>query len=1293
MGFQVFGTEVRFNEDVVFVKKLKLPGNGLQFDGDATIGQNITFLKDVTIGGDINLTGSGSSITVPEIYADLGLIGILTVTKRLDVGIGGSISSTGIKTTVLGETERYFSVGFPQGNLFRVQEDTTGFDGLDNIARVSVAAPDGEVLDSARFQVGPSSKQGLFGDQVQTFVVTGFGTVGIASTQPSSYTNDGTIKLDVDGSAGIGGQLYDSRNLKGNPGDFLSKDENGITWVSFEPSFTEGIFLMDEGVYVPIPGQGGVVGAGQSFKILNFVQGNSGGIGSDTVVPTSRDPGDATVGLATITTFDLWGYDETAKEAGITTGIYRMTNVGIGSTQPKSKLDVVGDTFITGFLTVTNKGTFNSDLLVEGLGEFTDETTSSSSTNGSVVFSGGVGIGKELNVGEDSKFESDTESVDSNTGSVIFSGGVGIAKKVNIAGVLKVENTTDSVDLNTGALIVDGGAGIELKLNVGTDLDVGNNAKINGTTDASDKDTGALIVEGGVGIEKKLFVGNDLDVGNNAVINGTTESEDKDTGALVVEGGVGIEKKLFVGTDLDVGNNAKINGTEDASDKDTGALIVEGGAGIEKKLFVGTDLDVGNNAVINGTTDASNKDTGALIVEGGAGIEKKLFVGTDLDVGNNAIINGTTDASDKDTGALIVEGGVGIEKKLFVGSDLDVTATGKINSTESSSSPTTGALIVVGGVGIGENLNVDDNAKIGGSLELESTLIDQNDETGEVGKDYRLASVGTGVSWRPSGVETKKTIWVSKSGDDTNSGLLEGDAKATVGAAASVAAEGDTIKIRPGRYVENNPIGLRTDVSVTGEDLRLVSIVPNYVHDDVFHVRRGCLIENLNFQGLNGTATGHDGGGCVAFPPTVGDGTSARTGYLEPGPATEGSSGRWRSPYVRNCTNFLTGSIGMKINGDHATSADPDSGSDLKSMVCDSFTQYNEAGIGVSLTNDSYAQLVSIFTINCDIAIYADTGGQCDLTNSNSSFGNFGLVAVGLGSTQYTGVTSNTNTSGNIITSNPPEIDKIVAAGVTDAEGDPQRPFDGQALYFKIDLSNYPDTPGTGRISTPMKELSEIVAIEGANLDGFSAASPPAVRIIDADTIGNPGGGPLGPQGIVAEGSATVDETGRITEFNVIASGRNYLDTQNLIVDVGGNTAIATAITEPIYFTVLQSTPNVGGITTITFNEFIPYEVFPDDPFTLQRISRILTSSHSFEYVGTGTDINTSTPLVGGVPIKANEIRATKGAQIPFTSTDQKGNFDIGTGLQIDQVTSTIRGRDFSRAIQAEVTPLILALT
>ena len=62
-----------------------------------------------------------------------------------------------------------------------------------------------------------------------------------------------------------------------------------------------------------------------------------------------------------------------------------------------------------------------------------------------------------------------------------------------------------------------------------------------------------------------------------------------------------------------------------------------------------------------------------------------------------------------------------------------------------------------------------------------------------------------------------------------------------------MALDGDTIYVRPGVYFENNPVGLRTDVSVSGQDLRLVTVVPNNVNDDIFHVRRGCLVENLNF--------------------------------------------------------------------------------------------------------------------------------------------------------------------------------------------------------------------------------------------------------------------------------------------------------------------------------------------------------------------------------------------------------------------------------------------------------------
>ncbi len=541
------------------------------------------------------------------------------------------------------------------------------------------------------------------------------------------------------------------------------------------------------------------------------------------------------------------------------------------------------------------------------------------------------------------------------------------------------------------------------------------------------------------------------------------------------------------------------------------------------------------------------------------------------------------------------------------------------------------------------------------------------------------------VVWAPAGADSKNIIYVSKYGNDDNNGRTEGAAKLTVASAAVEANPGDTIMIRSGIYYENNPIGFRTDVTISGQDLRLVTIIPNNPNKDVFHVRRGCLVENLNFSGIDITVD-HTNCGAVAFPPTN-PSDYAISGYISPGPATEGPSGRWRSPYIRNCTNFMTKSIGMKINGNHATAATI--GNDLKCMVCDSFTQYNEAGIGVSITNNGYAQLVSIFTINCDIAIYADTGGSCDLTNSNSSFGNFGLVAVGLGSTEFTG----------IVSTYPPNrsqpgvdagSDKVTFANMKDGAGNVRRPYDGQSLFFKINLNNYPDSQGTGILQTPMVRVKEVKITN--NGSGYSPLTPPTVFVYDNNDQSQQ---PKGPQGIIAELSPTIDEvTGAITSIDVVNSGRNYLPTQDLKVFIDGGSATADVIIEPIYYSVDSATEEtpVTGITTVTFTEFLPYELFGGEEVSLKRISRILTSSHSFEYIGTGTDINTSTPFKGGVSIKENEIVALDGAQIPFTSTDQKGNFDIGEGFQINQPSAVIRGRDFSKAIQAEVTPLILAL-
>jgi cytoskeletal protein CcmA (bactofilin family) len=706
-----------------------------------------------------------------------------------------------------------------------------------------------------------------------------------------------------------------------------------------------------------------------------------------------------------------------------------------------------------------------------------------------------------------------------------------------------------------------------------------------------------------------------------------------------------------------------------------------------------SESHIGEIRIANSTKNKIDTATGDLILDSASNsvnIQANLDVDGTLNVDSAATLQTTLNvkgATDLDT-TLNVDGATTLQTTLNVkgATDLDTT----LNVDGAATLQTT--LNVKGATDLDSTLNVDGTSVFQNTVELNSSLIDINNSTATGKFDYRLSSVGTGVSWRPPGVQTQNAIWVTMDGNDSNTGYLEGDAKRTVGAAASIAQEGDTIFVRSGVYYENNPIGLRTDVSVSGQDLRLVTIVPTNVTKDVFHVRRGCLIENLNFAGSN-ISVAHTGCGAVAFPP-INPSDYAVSGFIAAGPTNEGPTGRWRSPYIRNCTNFMSNSTGMKIDGNHATVNDPinNIGNDLKCMVCDSFTQYNENGIGVSITNNGYAQLVSIFTINCDIAIYATSGGSCDLTNSNSSFGNFGLVAVGLGSTEFTGIVSTyppTRTQPGVDAGS----DTVTFANVKDVFNNVRRPYDGQALFFKINLDNYPDAQGSGILQQPMVQVQSITVTNGGS--GFSAASPPTVIIRDVNDQTQQ---PKGPQGIIAEVSPTIDEiTGSIVSIDVVNSGRNYLPTQNLEVFIDGGDlvgAAATIVTEPIYYTVdtATQTTSVTGITTITFNQFIPYELFGGEEISLKRISRILTSSHSFEYIGTGVNINTSTPFRGAVPIKENEIVALDGAQIPFTSTDQKGNFDIGQGFQINQPSAIIRGRDFSKAIQAEVTPLILAL-
>ena len=199
------------------------------------------------------------------------------------------------------------------------------------------------------------------------------------------------------------------------------------------------------------------------------------------------------------------------------------------------------------------------------------------------------------------------------------------------------------------------------------------------------------------------------------------------------------------------------------------------------------------------------------------------------------------------------------------------------------------------------------------------------------------------------------TLYVSKNGSDENNGKSIQEAKYTLESAVGIASAGTVIKVAAGNYILNNPVTVPDQVSIVGAGIREVSIGCSNP-GDLFYVGNGNYIAEMSFTGIANT------GAIFSFDPN-------QIRYIN------------QSPYIQNCTNFIPNSIGLQIDGNKAIGP-------IKSMVLDSYTQYNQGGIGVSITNEGYAQLVSLFTICNDIAVYCGSGGACDLTNSNSSFGN-----------------------------------------------------------------------------------------------------------------------------------------------------------------------------------------------------------------------------------------------------------------------------------------------------------------
>ena len=679
--------------------------------------------------------------------------------------------------------------------------------------------------------------------------------------------------------------------------------------------------------------------------------------------------------------------------------------------------------------------------------------------------------------------------------------------------------------------------------------------------------------------------------------------------------------------------------------------------------------------------------------------------------------------------------------------------------------------------------------------------------------------IGTTEVVKIGGAQVENVLYVNKDGDDGNTGGTAADAKLTIKGAVGVATDGTVIKVAAGTYVEDNPVKVPKQISIVGDTLREVTISPLNANKDIFHVSPGDMFSELTFSG-----TVDAGKSVIAFDPD-------KIQYVD------------QSPYVRFCTNRVANSIGMKVDG--SKSVGP-----FKSMVTDSYTQYNVNGIGVSVSNEGYAQIVSMFTMNLDAAITCHSGGQCDVTNSNSSFGNYGLIADGKGEHQYTGIIASSvdenadkfevslsdpsvnisnfqydNVTGEAIVTTSAPHGFNVGMGVTIADiivncnyGSGIHTFttatnnaitDSGNNSYNVTDATYDDSTGDLVLTTPAASalsINDTITI-AANSIKFTCVAdnhstehsyprttdpayntPVSVTNVTGTTItvnvGPVSGGqtktyPDGNVGYVftvkevtdsttfktdigiskyvhnyvSGGSVkinlirpfdgkvvyfddlyytvgkikltnvgsgyntppviTIDEPStsgtwgvkataipsiigsKVDEIEIISNGRGYTSTPTITFsapDVGINTATAEVELAPTFYSVKESTPISAGICTITINENVPYAVGSATTVPFYRQSRILASSHSFQYIGSGVDPVNSLPSRGGVTIQENEVDNRQGGLVIYTSTDQGGNFRIGEGVQIDQISGTITGNFYSKSLFANVTPLILAL-
>jgi hypothetical protein len=335
---------------------------------------------------------------------------------------------------------------------------------------------------------------------------------------------------------------------------------------------------------------------------------------------------------------------------------------------------------------------------------------------------------------------------------------------------------------------------------------------------------------------------------------------------------------------------------------------------------------------------------------------------------------------------------------------------------------------------------------------------------------------------------------------------------------------------------------------------------------------------------------------------------------------------------------------------------DPDS--PLRSVVVDSFTAVNPNGVAYAVVDNAFVQLVSVFTNWSRVGIWAHTGGQITVVNSNATFGDYAFASTGFryvvrldGIANRDALLTQCEDFGNFIQSN---VDVIID-------------------YLMSNNSGFKSIPN----------FTTTILADSA-LANLTSRDTRTILLETADDLktGQDRGTVFWIQSLF-----TADATTTFSANSVYGFNSSY-------VPLFANTYSVMRSYLSSRTPEFAETASANAIVHGMFNLAIDVVTTPND-YTEVFQSKVEAASHQFSYAGSGVNYNAlpfGQRATGQATDPVTNLYTSNGGVIYATFNTEAGDTYLGPDLKVDFERSTIEGQAFSRGVQNITLPLIIGI-